>query len=241
MTNEVQENPDDQAIDDLFEDEPEIEAEQSEEVEDVKGEKEVAEKSEDDPEDTEPPAVKDPTLVPIAALQDERRKAQLLKEEVSQLKSQIPQPSEAPDPEENIDAYNAWMRNQWEQEQIDAQSAKFATLVEESRSAMLEKHDDYKKVEEVFYVLANLNEDLKQDMFDSKDPALFAYTEGKAYLQSLRDGALAEVEKDPIIPEKVVPSALNVPSLATATAQASNSIQVEKDNDLDDMFDDQKY
>jgi len=80
-------------------------------------------------------------------------------------------------------------------------------------------------------------------MFDSKDPALFAYTQGKAYLQSLRDGALAEVEaeKTPDIPEKTVPSALNVPSLATATAQASNSTAVEKDNDLDDMFEDQAY
>ena len=247
MTNEENESLDSpDSLDELFEEES---TDVTEDVtEDSTGEDEPKDESkdesEDEPkEDAETPADKEPTLVPIAALQDERRKAKLLKEEIETLKLKVPELDEAPDPEEDLEAYNAYMRNQWEQEQFEEQSKVFIEKAEASRSVMLEKYDDYKQVEEVFYILANLDEGLKQDMFDSKDPALFAYTKGKEYLQSQRDTIIAELEakKNPDLPTKSKSESFKAPSLASATAQDSNSTEVEKDENLDDMFEDQAY
>lgn len=234
-------------LNDVFDDEPkaEEETEQSEvetETEDVKGEEETSE-TEEETEEAEPPSAQEPTLVPIAALKDERRKAQDLKEEVKSLKSQIPQADSAPDPYDDLEGYNEFMRNQWEQEQIQKQTAEFAEIVEDSRKVMLENHEDFPQMEELFYVLANQNEDLKQEMFKSPDPAKYAYDASKSYLQAQKDTLLAEINAENTTETEEVPKnpALKAPSLATATAQASNSAPVEKEEALEDLFGDQAY
>ena len=143
------------------------------------------------------------------------------------------------------EAYEAWVLRVAEQKVANAQNAEFSERVEISRGKMLEAHEDYQEAESVFYVLAQQDESLKREMFASPDPAQFAYEEGKAYMKGLEDAAEARYlarNKDPEKPsEETEPSAIKVPSLAKATAQASNSTPVEKDEDLDDMFEDQAY
>lgn len=233
MTNEEDSSED---LDEIFEDEEKPEDPELVGEDEPKDEEKSEEKSEEESET--PP---EPTLVPIAALLDERHKRQVLREENEKLKSQIPQTEQKPDMYEDPEGYEAWVLANAEQKVLDKQSAAFADLVESSRSSMLEKHEDYQKIEEVFYILANSDEDLKQEMFRSQDPAQFAYIKGKEYLdaqrENLRAEILAETEDKP--PEK--PGLIKAPNLASATAQSSNSVEVEKDEDLNDMFEDQVY
>ena len=81
--------------------------------------------------------------VPQAALLDERRKRQHLEEENETLRKQIPQSEEAPDPYDDIDAYNVFMRNKWQTEQNMAMDARRRENLDKSRSAMLETAGDY--------------------------------------------------------------------------------------------------
>ncbi len=208
---------------------------------------------------TAPPAEEAPKSVPIAALHDERRKRKAAEEEAEQLRQQLPQDeANAPDRFEEPEAYDNWLMDKWQKEQ-DAKSHKaYVASVEQLRSDMLAKHDDFLEVETTFYVLAQHNPALKQEMFDSKDPAAFAYEKGNEWMAEQRAKIVAELEADgytkkeakaasddivdaEIISETVEAPKVKTPSLATATAAASNTIPVEKDEDIKDMFEDQAY
>jgi hypothetical protein len=173
-----------------------------------------------------------PTLVPIAALHDERRKAQQAREEAERLRQQIPVKDEAPDPYEDIDAYNEYMRQKWEKEQLMHQDQIRRQNLDASRSRMLEQHEDYDEMERIFELMTVQDRSLIDKMFQSGDEAKFAYETAKAYKQSLLTPQVhAETPQTPI----------EVPNLAKATAQAGNTPQVEQEATIEDIFADQEY
>lgn len=176
-------------------------------------------------------AAEKPTLVPIAALHDERRKAQQLKEENKALRNQIPEKNEAPDPYEDIDAYNAYMRKQWEDERNAATMRTRRENLDRSRSEMLEQHQDYDEMERIFELMTASDPALVEKMFASGNEAKFAYDTAKAYKESLIP-VETQTEAEPL---------KEVPNLAKATAQASNLPQVESEATLEDIFADQEY
>lgn len=253
MTDEVQ--PEDKAVDDFFEGEetPEIATEVAETETVIEGEvitkgetEEVAGEVKPANEETEPvpPADKEPTLVPIAALHDERRKAQQAKEEIDRLRSQIPNNDEAPDPYEDIDAYNTFMRGKWDNEQSVKQESARKTRIETARGKMLEQHTDFTKMERIFEIMVAGDATLFDKMIASGDEVGFAYSAAKAYETSVMGGITTKTEKtdqEPTEAELRNKSAVDAPNLATATAQASNSQQLEKESDIDDVFEDMKY
>lgn len=255
MTDENQDDlatdQDDLAVDSLFENEADDAETKTEETPESESEDKVDDaeastgETEDKPEegeskDTGPPP--EPTLVPIAALHDERRKAQQYKAENETLKKQIPKSDEEPDVLDDPEAWKDFQRTKIEKEHIVAQQAEFTERFETSRSVMLEKHDDYLKIEKEFYFLASQDEALALEMTKATDPALFAYEKGNEHRNAQKETLRAEVLTEASnSTEKETPAAVKVPSLATATDQGSNSTPVEKDEDLEDMFDDQSY
>jgi len=236
MTDETEDH-----ISDLFDDETGDIGTEPEAKAEVKAEEEAVSTGE---QKTEPPSDQKPKSVPIAALLDERRKAQQYKEEVEQLRKQIPQPDEAPDPYEDLDAYKEWVRNEAIREINEAKQAEQAELIEQSRSEMMEKYEDYTDMEKVFSVLNAYDPTLADEMIkDPRSAAKFAYDKGKEYIDSLK-GTPEEISKEVSElseAEKRLKSAVTAPSLASATAQASNSTPVEVEEDLDTMFGDQAY
>ena len=181
-----------------------------------------------------------PTSVPLAALKDERRKRQQLEEENEQLRGQIPKSDEAPDPYEDIDAYDAYKRAEWEKN-LNAQQAQVRNeKINKSRGEMLEKVVDYDEMEAIFQVMTATDRGLVDKMLLSENPAKFAYDTAKTYKESLLKVA-PKVETEPSESEKRNKSATEVPNLAPATAQASNSQQIEKEATIDDVFADIGY
>lgn len=195
------------------------------------------------PEDTgeeEPSPPEEPKSVPIAALHDERRKAQQAREELERLKALLPETDEAPDPYDDIDKYNEYMRKKWDKEQKETQDAAIRERIEKTRSEMLEQHNDYSTMEKVFELAAAEDQSLISKMLASDNPAKFAYEEGKKYREKYL-GAKPEETKEPSPAEKRNNQALSGANLATATAQEKNTPTPEKELELDDVFDDQSY
>ena len=170
---------------------------------------------------------------PIAALQDERRKAQQAREEAEMLRKQLPVQEEAPDPYEDIEKYNAWMRKQWEDERNREAEQARRDAMEDERSQMLEKHTDYDLMEQTFMLMTIDDKSLIEKMQRSESPAQFVYEKAKSYRESLLPKAEPQVETETPIRE--------VPNLAKATAQASNTPQVEQEATIDDIFADMQY
>lgn len=229
----------------LFEDEEheistDVEETQTAEIEsEVKGEtEEVTEKVVDT--ETETPADKEPKSVPLAALEDERRKRQALESEVNNLREKLPKSDEAPDPFEDIDAYDAHKKAEWEKnlntEQANVRNAK----INESRSKMLETVVDYDEMEAIFQIAAAKDPGLVDKMLSSESPAQFAYDSGKAYKESLLK-VVPDVKTELTEEQKRNKSAVEVPNLATATAQAKNTETLEREADIEDVFADQEY
>jgi hypothetical protein len=98
-------------------------------------------------------------------------------------------------------------------------------------------------MERFFRAAVEVNGSLQTKMNASDDPAGFAYEEGKKYLASFQSNIKPETIKDTVEDptETRNNSATEAPSLASATAQASNSNPVEKDESLNEMFADQSY
>ena len=211
--------------------EPEAQVEQKEETVETT---QVEEAPEPEPE-SEPTAEK-PSVpegyAPIAALQDERRKAQQAREEAEMLRRQVPVNDEAPDPYDDIDKYNAYIRNQTEQEIYQRMEQQRLHNLEISRSRMLEQHKDYDEMEQIFSIMTATNMELVDKMNMSSDPAKFAYDTAKSYKASLMSQPEPEPERAPI---------KEVPNLAKATAQAPNTPQVEQEESIDDVFADMQY
>lgn len=183
---------------------------------------------------TETPAVEEQKSIPKQAYHEEKRKRQYYQKESERLQSLIPKTDEAPDYNEDPEAYDRFQRDKWNQEQTQAQESAWNDRLEKSREASLIEHEDHVQVENVFSAFARQDPTLLQSFFDAPDPAKFAYDKGKEILAGLTKGEIPE--KEPEKPEEK-PAALTTPSLATATAQASNSVHVEKDIDLDGIFD----
>lgn len=235
MTSETEnQDTEDQKTDDvenLFEGTEESE-EKTEETEDTKGETETEDKTEET-EESAPPAEEE-KLVPKAALHDERRRRQQAEEEAEKLRKLLPETDEAPDPYEDIDAYNDYMRCKWEKEQKVKQDEITRERLEKSRSKMLETATDYENMEKIFGLMVADDPTLADKMLASGDEAKFVYDTAKKYKEELLKPETKSEEK----PE---PSHIDGANLATATAQKSNTDKVEKEESLDEMFDDQIY
>ena len=208
---------------------PEPKTEEADEPTQVETEQETVQ-SEPTAETTQVQSVPE-GYAPIAALQDERRKAQQAREEAEMLRRQIPVKDEAPDPYEDLDKYNAYIRSQVEQEFMFRQEQQRRQHLDASRSKMLEQHSDYDEMERIFELMTVQDPSLVEKMFMSGDEARFAYETAKAYKESTLP-AQSRPEATPI---------KEVPNLAKATAQAPNTPQVEPEATIDDIFADMQY
>ncbi len=220
------------------EEKPEIktEVETEEKSEEKTTEKsEETEKSEDKTE--EKSETKEIKSVPIAAFHDKKRQVDQLKGRVQELEAQLPS-TEAPDAFEDLEAHDAFVRDQAIKEMTQEQNRIRLENIEVSRNRMLEKHSDYAEMEKIFEIMTASDPELIQQMTRSGDEAQFAYTKAIEYKKSL----LGETEKkEDSKTEQTDTTAVDTPSLATATAQASNLPQAEKEDTIDDVFADVKY
>jgi hypothetical protein len=230
-------------LDEIFEDETEESVTETEETE-VKGETDETETQESD--EPAPPADKEseePKLVPIAALHDKARRVQELREENEKLKSQIPQTEQKPDMYEDPEAYEAWVEAKAEEKFLLKQQAAETERLETSRSEMLESHEDYVEKEDIFLFMVSKDPSLTDEMLSSSNPAKFAYEKGNEFLKqqedALRAKILAESSSEDSDDVEVPPKKV-APSLASASAPP-NTVKIEQDEDLDDMFADQAY
>ncbi len=226
----AEENPVDQDVDNLFDgaDETEVVAEDKPE-ETLK----VEDTPTGDEEKPTPPVDEKPQTAPIAALMDERRKAQRLRQENEELRKQIPVSNEAPDPYDDIDTYNAFMRKQWESESYEAQEKVRLDNIETSRGQMLEKHTDFVEMERLFQVMVSTDPSLAEKRIASGNEPLFAYESAKKY----KDEILGAIGKT----ETPTETLTDLPNLAKATDKGSNAVHVEKEEDMNDIFADQPY
>lgn len=225
-------------VDNLFEGEEtaEIQTEVQTDVAETEPKGETPEETpETEPEtpESEPPSDEKPQLVPKAAVLDERRKRQQLEEENRALREQIPQSDEAPDPYEDLDAYNEYMHKQWEKAAYEKQERQRFENIDKSRSIMLEQHDDFAEMEKIFEVMVASNPELAEKRIASGDEPKFAYETAKAYKNSLLGITPTETVAEK--PE------INAPNLASATAVGKNTPDIEQEEGLMDIFGDQQY
>lgn len=255
----------DDELDDVFEDEStKVTTDKADETKDLDPEAKADETKDDKAtgeKDTAPPAEEAPKSVPIAALHDERRKRKLAEEEADTLRQQLPPGVDTVEPDrfDDPEAHDKWLQDSWQRKQDAKAHAAYVASVEDSRSRMLEKHDDFKEVERIFYVLAQGDPALTQEMIDSKDPAAFAYEKGNAWKAEQRKTIIAELEAegytkkeakanaDDIIDAEIISETktpvkkVKTPSLATVTAAAPNTQVVEKEESIEDICADQSY
>lgn len=125
------------------------------------------------------------------------------------------------------------MRKQWEKEQTESQRQKHIQRIEKDREAFLEKYDDFTQMEEVFQLMVIKNPKLRDEMIESGNEVKFAYEKASEYYNSLLGPKKAEVDEVTVAPKKK-------PNLATING-GKNTVEVEKDEDLDDVFADIKY
>ena len=101
-------------------------------------------------QETETPAVEEPKSIPITAYHEEKNKRQRLEQENKRLQGLVPKTDEAPDYNEDPEAYDRYKREKWNQEQTEAQESAWNDRLEKSREASLIKHEDHVQVENVF-------------------------------------------------------------------------------------------
>lgn len=235
-------------ISDLFNDDESSEAsEEASEEESEKGEKteevDEGEKPESKTEESEPPSeeeesVSQQTQAFKKAMEDERRKRQELEERLKQLE---PPDEEAPDPVDDPEGYEKYLRGKWEKEQ-------WQKTVNRSRERMIEKHPDYEEKEKHFLFLANQDPELARQMNDDPDPALFAYNKAKESLdaqeKSIEERVIERLRKEgKLVEEAKGNSASKVSDLTSATGAGKNKGEepIKESNDLEDVFDDLTY
>lgn len=228
----------DNELDDFFKGETEAEVEVETEVE---TETEVTETMAEETESEEEEVVSETASeeevqknIPMAAYMEEKRKRQELAEKVAKLEALLPKEEEtAPDPYEDLEGYNTFMRKQWEREQTESQRKKHIERIEKDREAFLEKYDDFTQMEEVFQLMVIKNPKLRDEMIESGDEVKFAYEKASEYYNSLLGPKKTEAEELTVAPKKK-------PNLATING-GKNNVEVEKDEDLEDVFADMKY
>ena len=226
----------DEGLDGFFEGEEhdEISTEVESEPAKVETESEDAKpEGEEEAEAKSETTTEEPKTAPMAAVLDERHKRQQLERENEALRAQIPKSKEAPDPYDDIDAYNAFMKREWEQEQYETQTKQRRERIDKLRAKMLETQDDFDEMERIFEIMTANDKSLLDKMLESGNEPKFAYETAKAYKQSLLTPKTETVDEKSNVRE--------LPNLAKATAQASNSTQLEKEADLDDIFEDMPY
>ena len=118
-------------------------------------------------ETTAAPESDKPNTIPLAALQDERRKRQELEAELEALKSAQPEP-ERPDLFVDPDAALDRIRD-------EAKQHSDQRWIQSCRAMVQAQYSDYGDKESVFMDLAKENPSLTQEMLKSDNPALFAY------------------------------------------------------------------
>lgn len=224
----------------------ETEAEAEVEPEVDKGSEEKSDDSSATTAETEQPASSEPekkekskeTLVPKAALLDERRKRQALEDRLSELEKLIPkQEDEAPDPYRDLNAYNEYQRKKWEREQIENAKKERISKIEKRRTELLEQNEDFLEAERVFELLSIRDPSLGKELMESPDPVSFAYEKGKTYIKEVLSPAKVLSTEMPDETE----SKPRKPNLAKMTAGATNKVEVDSEPTLKGVFADQDY
>lgn len=208
---------------------------ESEETDEETGESEETEESE-----SETPSEEEGS-VPRKALLDERRKRQELEEQVRQLE---PADEEAPDPTDDPEGYEKYLRQKWEREQ-------WQKTANRSRERMIESHPDYEEKEKYFLFLASQDSDLIRQMNEDPDPAAFAYKTAKESLdkqeKAIEERVVARLRKEGKLKEekseKPAESASRVSELTSATGAGKNTGEepIKESVDPQDVFDDLSY
>lgn len=237
--------PDDEAEEaEKGETEDKEESEESTEFDDTKDKDESEEESSDEEsseEETEESESEPPSeekLVPVAAVQDARRKLQEANEKLARYeKSETDE--NAPDPSADPEAYEAYVEQRVEKKLL-------VSRIEKSQAEMLEKHEDWPEMEQIFMVLAGSNPDLYTEMNAAQSPAQFAYDKAKEYEKAQETKIRARIEaevsekdgadkKEPSTAEKRNKSALKSPKLNKVTSTNTESAREQLDS-LEDMF-----
>lgn len=165
--------------------------------------------------------------VPLAALEDERKKRQAIESEFNDFRTrhtqplqpqqpQQPQPEivEPPDPLDDPEGYKNYVRAV---AQAETANTRLAISVEVARS----QHADYDQMEAAFVEAAAANPALAHTIRNHPAPAFYAYKEGKAFLarkelgddpakyreklmsemkDELRSAVIADLQNEGIIP-----------------------------------------
>lgn len=124
--------------------------------------------------DTEP-------TVPLAALQDERRKRQELAERLSSMEQQAAAAAR-PDPFEDPAGAAEFDRRENEE-------SSFRLRCDMSQEMMRQAHADYDEVESLFVEAAQMNPALAVQLANHPFPARFAYQQGARFREVLKAGA----------------------------------------------------
>lgn len=189
--------------------------------------------------------------VPRQALLDERRKRQEAEERLRQLE---PADEEAPDPTDDPEGHERYLRAKWEREQWQERATK-------SRDRMLEKQPDYEEKEKHFLYLASQDPELIKQMNEDPDPAAFAYNKAKESLdaqeQAIEERVVERLKKEGRLKESeqsadteteteadnTAEAASRVSDLTSATGAGKNTGEepVKESVNPGDVFDDLKY
>jgi hypothetical protein len=141
---------------------------------------------------------------------------------------------------EDKEGYEKYVRDQALAEIHAEQQAATKERISTSRTKMLEQHDDFLEMEAIFEIMVASDVSLIDKMLANEDGGKFAYDTAKAYKQSLI-GKPTEKVNEPSETETRNKSAVDAPSLATATSVASNTQEIEKEATIDDIFADQNW
>ena len=234
MTDEVLQDP---GLDDDAFDESTAEVETKEEETEVAEEKVDKEETEAKAEEEakEEPTASEQKSVPVAALQDERKKRQALEEKAKALEEE-----------------NATLKASQSEPVSDN---KFEALVEVTTEIMREEHEDFAEKEKIFMDLISKEgtdgleiTDLKlwEQYRAAKNPAKFVYQHAVKHLDFLEKTS-PDYEKnlEERIKERVLADmkkrgleSAELPDLTSTVAGQSNIETVEEDPNRDDTFDD---
>lgn len=139
-------------------------------------------------ETAEPTAAPEaPQTIPLAALQDERRKRQELEAELNEIRARQTQP-ERPDLFVDPDAALDMVRN-------EARQHADQRWIQACRAMAQAQHADYGDKESIFMDLAKDNPTLAQEMLKADNPALFAYQTAEKHEKFQRMQNVDDYEK----------------------------------------------
>lgn len=173
--------------------------------------------------EAEPEPEPAPQTVPLAALQDERRKRQELEAQIEQLRDQSPKPDIFEDPDAVLEKLKAEVIGHADQRWINA-----------SRAMVMASKPDYVEREAVFMELTQGNPSLVSEMMKADNPALFAYETARKHAEyqdmqnvdDLKAKMRAEIKAEL---EAEMGGSAPRPSLATTTAAGTGDLPSDDD------------